>query len=201
MLLDAALATLIISLLAGGRLRRLPDLDLRAPALFVAAALAKVGLGVMGWRGWPPAAQFGGALNIGSYLLLLIAVVLNRHLWGMRIAALGVFLNLLVIAANAGSMPVDRDLAVRAGDVGLVRLLDSPAYIVHKPATPSTRLRVLGDVLPLPLIVPRPRFFVPGSAGDVALTAGACWLILTGLGAFGLHRRSRAGAAERGSTG
>jgi len=41
-------------------------------------------------------------------------------------------------------------------------------------------------VLALPLVVPRPTFFCPGSVGDILVTLGGCWLILSGLGAFGL---------------
>ena len=186
MLLDAALVALIVGAFAGGRLRGLRDFDLRAPSIFILAALLKVGLSILGWRGSTFVLHFGGALNIVSYLLLLVGLWLNRHLWGMRVAAVGVLLNFLVIAANGGSMPVDRALAVQAGSTALVESLDSPSYVIHKPATPATRLRPLADVLRLPLLVPRPRFFAPGSVGDVIVTLGACWLILSALGAFGL---------------
>lgn len=194
MLLDAAMVALIVGAFAGGRLRGLKDFDLRAPGVFILAALVKVGLAILGWRGASFAVQFGGAINIFSYLLLLVGLWLNRHLWGMRIAAVGVLLNFLVIAANGGSMPVDRDLAVQAGSTALVAALDSPAYVIHKPLTPATRLRPLADVLKLPLFIqalvtPGQRFFAPSSIGDVIVTLGACWLILSGLGAFGLGGR------------
>ncbi len=187
MLLDGALLTLIVALLGGGRLRRLKEVDLRAPALFVLAALVQVALVALAVRGSSLAARAGPAALLGSYALLLGALWLNRRWWGMRLAGLGVLLNLAVIAANGGSMPVDRDLAARAGDAGLLRLLDSPTYPLHHPATDETRLAPLADVLPLPMLVPRPRFFAPGSLGDILITTGACWLILSWLGAFGLR--------------
>jgi hypothetical protein len=40
------------------------------------------------------------------------------------------------------------------------------------------------------MLVPRPRFFCPGSVGDVFVTVGACWLILAGVGAFGLGAKA-----------
>ena len=111
MLLDAAVLTIIVGLIGGGRLGRLKNLDLRAPAVFIAAAAVQIGILVLGASGVSAAVLLGGPVHILTYLLLLVGLWLNRHLWGVRIAALGVFLNFLVIAANGGSMPVDRALA------------------------------------------------------------------------------------------
>ncbi len=186
MLLDAAVLAIIVGLVAGGRLTRLKELDLRAPWLFVAAAAVQVGLMVAGARGWVQLAGIGSGLVVASFALVLVGLWLNRRLPGVWVAGIGVLLNFLVIAANGGSMPVDRELAARAGNMRLVEMLDSPAYAKHAAIGPETRLRPLADVLPLPLLVPRPRWFSPGSAGDVLVTIGACWLILAGMRAFGL---------------
>ena len=152
----------------------------------VLAAAVQVGLMIAGARG----IDIGDGVAVGAFILTFVLVLsgiwANRRLPGMWLVGVGVFLNLLVIAANGGSMPVDRDLAVRAGSTAMVELLDSTEYTNHVAAGDRTRLRWLGDVLPLPLIVPRPRFFCPGSVGDILVTLGACWLFLCGLGAFGL---------------
>jgi len=188
MLLDAAVLAFIIAAFAGGRVSRVKALDFKAPSLFIFAAMGKMAVAILGARGSSLAPPIGGPINVAAYVFLCAALALNFHLWGMRLAALGVFLNLIVVFANGGAMPVDRDLAVRAGNYALVRLLDSPNYINHKPATPQTKFRPLADVLPLPLLVPRPTFFAPGSIGDVIVTIGACWLIFSALGTFGLGR-------------
>jgi hypothetical protein len=196
MLLDAAVLTFIVGVIGGGRPGRLSELELRATGLFIAAAGVQIVVMVLGVRGTALVQSVGGPAQIVTYGLLVVALWLNRHLWGVRIASVGVLLNFLVIGANGGSMPVDRELAVRAGNVRLVEVLDSPTYRGHMPATEGTRLRPLGDVVPLPMLVPRPRFFSPGSVGDVFITAGACWLILSGMGAFGLGRRRGAAAPQ-----
>jgi hypothetical protein len=189
MLLDAAILSLVVGLLAGGRLGRFRDVDLKAPWLFIAAAAVSLGVRVSGAAGLPVARALGPWLFAGSYLALAVALWLNRHLRPLWVVALGVFLNFLVIAANGGAMPVDRNLALRAGNEFVVRLLDSPEYTVHKPLTPATRLAPLADVLPLPMLYPRPKFFCPGSVGDVFVTIGACGALLVGLGAFGLGKK------------
>ncbi|MFB3880826.1 MAG: DUF5317 domain-containing protein [Armatimonadota bacterium] len=199
MLLDAVVPATVVGLLAGGRLSRFRDLDLRAPWVFVAAALVQVLLVVAGVRHWDRVAAVGGALVVASFTLLLLGLWVNRRLPGVWVAAIGVFLNLLVIAANGGAMPVDRELAVRAGNQGLVEMLDSPAYAKHKPVGPQTRLRPLADVLPLPMILPRPRWFSPGSVGDAFVTIGACWLILAAMGAFGLRANTPPGGSDPGA--
>ena len=188
MLLDAALLALVVAVTIGrGSLVRLKDLDLRAPGLFLLAALIKVLLMILGMRESPLATHVGVHLNIVSYGLILLGLWWNRRHRPLVLVGLGVILNVLVIFANGGSMPVDRDLAVRAGNAALVELLDSPAYVTHTPITTGTRLRALADVLALPLLIPRPRFFSPGSIGDVFITLGSCWLLLAATGAFGLR--------------
>ena len=196
MLLDAVILTLVVSLLAGGRLGRLKEVELRGVVVFVFAAVVRVVLIALGAKGLPIARSLGPWLSGAAYVALLAALWLNRHLWPLRIVALGVLLNFLVIAANRGSMPVDRALALRCAEARLVQLLDSPEYVVHKPVTSETRLRPLADVLPLPLLFPRPAWFSPGSVGDVFITLGACAMLVTGLGAFGLAPRA---AARRAS--
>ena len=198
MLLDAAVLAIIVGLVAGGRLARLKELGLRAPWVFVAAAVVQVGLMVAGARGWVQLARIGPGLVVASFALVLAGLWVNRRLPGVWVAGIGVFLNFLVIAANGGSMPVDRELAARAGNMRLVEMLDSPAYAKHAAIGPATRLRPLADVLPLPMLVPRPRWFSPGSAGDVFVTVGACWLILAGMGAFGLSANSN-GSDRKGA--
>jgi hypothetical protein len=196
-LLDAAVLAIIVGLVAGGRLTRLKELGLRAPWVFVAAAVVQVGLMVAGARGWVQLARIGPGLVVASFALVLAGLWVNRRLPGVWVAGIGVFLNFLVIAANGGSMPVDGGLAVKAGNARLVEMLDSPAYAKHAAIRPETRLRPLADVLPLPMLVPRPRWFSPGSAGDVFVTVGACWLILAGMGAF----RKRSGANHEDTKG
>ena len=70
MLLDAAVLTIIVGVIAGGRLGRLKDLDLRAPAAFIAAAALQVLLMVLGVRraAMPPAPSVLSLVKISTPL-------------------------------------------------------------------------------------------------------------------------------------
>jgi hypothetical protein len=76
--------------------------------------------------------------------LVAAFLLLNWHLPGMWLAALGLVLNVVVIGAN-GAMPVSREAARisgldQMGDMGLE----------HELLTDRTLLPFLGDVIPLP---------------------------------------------------
>ena len=186
MLLDALLLVFLVALLGGGRLQRLDSLQVRAPWVFVLALALQALALFAGVRGWTPLAQFAGPLYVLSYLMLLAAIALNHRLRPLWIAGLGLGLNLLVIAFNGGRMPVEVALVRRTGRPALIRLLNSKTK--HAPAGPETRLRFLDDNLVLPPPYPNPQVF---SVGDVFVTAGVCWLLFTGMGAFGLGKSGR----------
>lgn len=170
---------------------RLKEIELRGLNLFLAAAAARMVVAVLGAVGSPLAPRVGPWLLAASYLALLGALWVNRRLRPLWIVTLGVALNFFVVAANRGSMPVDRALAVRAGSVEMLRLLDSPNYTLHRVVTPQTRLRFLADVLPLPYAYPRPKWFCPGSVGDIFITLGACATLLWGMGALGINAKCK----------
>lgn len=184
MLSEPVIATALIGAtwLLFYRLRRgafpasLGQVDLRSPGLFILAFGINLLLAVLGLLkvGFIPAVF--PYLYIFSYLVLLIAVFRNWQMLGMKIAALGVALNLLVIIANGGHMPADLRLAERTGKVYLLQSQDYPR---SRPITPQTRLPFLGDVFALTKPYPLPQIF---SLGDIVLTAGACWLVLCLMG-------------------
>lgn len=130
--------------------RRLALPSFRFPLLFLLALLWEGALALLALFRLLPPSLAGPLGQAGAYLLLLPAFALNWSLPPMRLAFLGGVLNGLVILVNGGHMPVDpgalevaglghyRDFLARAGD-GL-----------HILASPSTRLLLLGDWIPLP---------------------------------------------------
>ena len=106
-------------------------------------------------------------LWVAGALLLSVLCWRNKHLHGMRLVAVGVALNALVIVCNSG-MPVGLDAVSELGNsVRALQVVESSA--LYNLQNDETRLIILADVLPVP--GPRPvRAIV--SLGDLLLFAG-----------------------------
>jgi hypothetical protein len=118
----------------------------------------------------------GLGILLVSYALILGFCFLNRRTSGMLVIALGVALNVLVIALNGG-MPTKDDVEERKGHDVHVPI---ERTVKHKPRTSDDRLGLLGDVITLPGL-PNQQF----SAGDIVIGAGVVYLC------FGASRRPR----------
>jgi hypothetical protein len=161
------LVALAVGLLAGGRLEGLGHLPLRHGWLVLVAVLAQA------------AGSFAGGSLYALGLVVsagLVAVFLagNRGIPGTGLVALGLLTNAVVVALN-GAMPVSSDASGKAGvsTQDLVAGTDPR----HELADSSTRLRPLGDVVPVLLPV-HPEVVSPG---DVLVAAGLAQLVVLGM--------------------
>jgi hypothetical protein len=161
------LVALVVGRLAGGSLDRLGRLRLRWRRLVLAA----VGVQVAGVLVGGPAHAVALGLSAGLAVAFLAG---NRGVRGTGLIALGLLANALVVGAN-GAMPVSAEAAGRAG-VGTQDLLTG-ADPRHVLAGDDTRLRWLGDVVPVPL-PGRPEVVSPG---DVLVAAGVAQLVVSGM--------------------
>ena len=147
------------ALLIGGS--RLAELRLRAVRLLVAAAVVQLSTSVL----LPGSAVARGTALVLTVLLVGLFVVGNHQLAGTPLIGAGLLLNLVVVVAN-GAMPVSLTAAQRAGLSPAELRLESDA--MREPVDDATRLRWLGDVVPLALPV-RPQVVSPG---DVLVASG-----------------------------
>lgn len=173
----------LVGLATGDRRFRLDRAPLRRPTLFYIAAALEVGavlppLGRVGFG-----SGLGRALTMAGFLLLLVALAINWHTPGIFLMAIGVGLNLLVITANLGRMPVEREAARAVGASRFYESAAAPGPHRHMRAEDGARLRWLDDRIPLPW-----RQVI--SAGDVILVTGAAWWLLAALGSRLLPVRS-----------
>lgn len=166
---------LTISVLRGGRLVNLGDIELRAWWLLFVA------LGLQFGTGWLPQREssetLGVAMVLFSFFLLLVLVWLNRSEPGMWIAGIGVLMNLTVIAVNGG-MPVLAGAAEVASGFTISEP-DVSGSFKHVPLDESSRLAFFADVIPLRL----------AGIGEV-ISLGDIFLAL-GLGAYLEHELRR----------
>jgi len=177
------LIALLIGWAAGGAVGRLGGLPLNAPQLVVAALLVQLVGAVAGGPVHPVGL-------VVSALLVLAFLARNRRLRGTGLVATGLLLNAVVIGAN-GAMPVSADAAARAG----LALEDLVADARHEPADEATRVRLLGDVVPV-LLPRRPEVVSPG---DVLLSAGLGQLVVAGMLTRGRQALPERVRLDRGS--
>lgn len=187
LLSEAALLTILIGAvwlliyrrITGSFPPRLGQFDLRAPGIFIGCCLALAALMVTSEVKPDLLGRAFPVLYVLLYLILIYAAVRNWHLWGMRLALLGIVLNLIVIAANGGRMPVDLNQLRRTGRPDLEQRLVTGRAPRHAPLSHTTRLAFLADVR---LFTTNDARSNPCSVGDIFITLGACWLILQAMG-------------------
>jgi len=183
MLFEGVLFALLVGLLAGGRLHRLNNLPLRYPGLLIISFIIQLVIMLPPVRRWGVLEPYAPWLVVVSYGLLLFALLSNWRLVDLRVMALGVLLNFLVIAANAGVMPTSPSALRRIDRGDLAMRLEKGRYGKNAILRPNTRLAFLGDRFPLPWpYYPRPCVV---SLGDFFITLGAVLLLWRGTGAFG----------------
>jgi hypothetical protein len=122
----------------------------------------------------------GGAASAAlpfSLLIFLVFVWLNRSLPGMPVLLAGLLLNLLVISANGGWMPISPQTASHlpgGGDAGGFAPGNrfGAKDVLLMPG--ATRFEFLADRFLIPAWLHYPTAF---SLGDVFVAAGAFWLL------------------------
>ena len=151
----------------GGRFRNLASICLRASALVWSALAIQVWLATTSPRSWSLAGRF--ALLLISYLavggwLATNAVAHPALRRAFSLLALGWVLNLAAIVPNGG-MPVS-GAALATSGIPSETAVDEGHFGKHVPASSSTVLPWLGDVIPAPPL----RSAI--SVGDMAMCAG-----------------------------
>lgn len=111
-------------------------------------------------------------LLVASHLVVLPFLFANLSFYGVRLVLVGLLLNLMVMTANGGLMPADRDAVAKVGRHEVTELQVGS----HIPGTKNVlldpsdvRLRGLSDIIVVPF--PRPLTKVV-SIGDVLVFAG-----------------------------
>jgi hypothetical protein len=187
MAIGIVLLSVVLSMIFGGKIERLLNLNFQRLEIIVIAILIQYAVVLSSTAGLD---LFVGTVNYvlaASYLLLIIGLWLNRHIPSMWIIIIGVMLNTFVIIANGGRMPVSTNALYAAGLEQSIPLLLQGNHIKHTLMTDKTILPFLGDILPLH------RAYYPGgnviSIGDVILYLGVFSVIQRVMG----KRKSRRG--------
>lgn len=166
--------SIIIGLLRKGNLSSLSQISLKRIELIVFACLIQGGLIFLGSKKIKFILDYSSYMIIFSYIVLLLAVWYNKKLKGMKIIALGIIFNFIVIVANGGHMPVLLSSLYKAGLNDFALALKEGSYVTHTLITEKTLFRFLADAIPLSPPFPDPSVV---SAGDFLMFYGVFSLI------------------------
>lgn len=179
-LLVAILAGMLVGLVLS-RLQKRPwtGPPLRKSWLVIVALLPQIFfLYLPGIRTWVADGLAAAGLVV-SLALLLVYCWFNRRLSGVWLLALGLALNLLVIAANGGFMPISPQIASRLVSPEILATLSNGDRFGFKDVfllPEHTRLIWLSDFFLPPKGFP---YQVTFSLGDMLLALGTFWLMVT----------------------
>jgi hypothetical protein len=178
-LLAPSLAALILACLLPSTSRSagpFVSLSARAWLLLVAAFVVELLLynPPINTQSW--ALRIGPWLWLATKLLMLGIAIVHRRSFAWQLVALGLALNVVVIAANGGFMPQSTSAAIAVWGEERALAMHAQARLDNTvPMSATTRLNVLADVLPQPAWLPRANVV---SIGDLLLSLGlACWTL------------------------
>jgi len=175
-LLLALTIALLAALLRGGSLRNLADFHLEWSWLAMLALAIQI-VAVYGAKGDGRLYLQQGAL-VASSLLLLPIVWRNRRFPGLALIGLGLALNLAVMVANGGFMPITPEAVARIKHGHLIVHLDGVARMSGSKGIvlprEETALWALSDIFVIPPPFPVASAF---SLGDALVAVGAFVLL------------------------
>jgi hypothetical protein len=179
LLIAPVLLGIVVALLRGGSLRYLATLPFRGAGAIVVSCAIQMVIYVPGLRDSALARQGGAGIYIGALLLVLFGVARNWRLGiAARVALTGLALNMAVIVANGGHMPVNAT-AMRAvqGEARVREIAAHLQYANTEPANGDSRLVFLSDIFPVPVPFGHGNVY---SIGDALIAAGAASLAFQG---------------------
>jgi hypothetical protein len=165
--LEVCLLSLVVGLFRKGDVRRILDVEVKGLGWFISAPVILLPTVYLAHRNVEIFVKAGPFIFLLSQILILIGLFCNRKRSGVPIIFIGMLLNILVMAANGGSMPVNADLLPDLGLDDLSGWLTDPRVIKHTLAGDQTRLYWLGDVIGTPW--PSARVL---SLGDLIMMVG-----------------------------
>jgi Family of unknown function (DUF5317) len=167
-------AALVIAVLIGGDVRRLSQIRIRHIELLLAAFAAKVVVALLGTAHTEIGVTAARPLNVIGAGLLLAVVWFNRRIPGALLFGTGLTLNLVVILAFGGRMPVllPRNLDPNSAVLAILRAGLDP---LHVALDHPQGLWFLGDIFSIPSIGGHSSLV---SIGDLLMAAGVAWLII-----------------------
>lgn len=176
MFLEATVLSLILAKIRGGRFKNLEKVYIKGWYLFIISALIQGLLSIGKKMDIPMANKILGDyllyVMVFTYILMMVPLILNIEKKYMKLLFIGLALNLMVIVANQGRMPVSLNgiEGVKKGINNEVSLPNRDFDIKHEAVDKNTNFVYLADIILIPKPYPLAKIL---SIGDVFLILGA----------------------------
>jgi hypothetical protein len=173
MLVEAVGSAIITAKLQGGKISKLQDIEINKWWLITSAALIEFSASTIRAREieplWRWIDQYVLIIQVFSYTLIIISLLCNIKNRGVKGIVIGVLLNLLVIIANGGRMPVDISGFDPVIYSNTIEILIAGRDLTHEVVSETTNLYFLADIIHLKRPYPLPKSL---SVGDLFIMAG-----------------------------
>lgn len=181
-LLAVIVVAILFSLVKGGRLGNLAKLQIVHEWLPLSLFLVQAGIVLFPIRENREVWSVQAPVIVSSYAGLLAFLYFNRSLPGVKLILLGGVLNLVVILANGGFMPVSQEALRIAGHENLIVARGNRQFVLGSKdivlESSKTRLAPLSDIMVIPEDLPLSGSF---SVGDVLIAIGVSIFLIKAL--------------------
>ena len=172
MFVETFVISILIAVLRKGSLKNLEKTRIKAFYLFIIGLLIQYLPFTFRLAGLKSANLFTDKyykyFYLVSFLFVLTCLLLNIGKRSIQLIFVGTLLNLIVIFANGGSMPVSVD-GLRFSGFPENRLSSDRLDLTHILMGESTKLGFLSDIIPVPKPYPFPKML---SIGDLLIVTG-----------------------------
>lgn len=173
MLIETTVISLIVGKIRGGKLSNIGKIELKAWYLFIVGFVLEFASIYFSSQEVHYISNFIEEYFVfihgTSYVLILIALIINFKHKSMILVFIGTLLNFLVIILNGGQMPVSEAGLKSAGLLENLQMLIDKKVITHTLINETTKLEILGDIITIPKPYPLPKLI---SIGDIFLAIG-----------------------------
>ena len=172
MLVETIVLSLIIGKIRGGRIKNLEQIKFKAWYLLLLGFLLEIiSLLLFANTNLKIAKIITDKffiIQIFTYILLILILILNIRKKGVKIILFGTILNFIPIMANDGRMPVSKVALEKLNLYKQLELLQSNKILTHVLIDKSTKFYYLSDIIPISQII---------SIGDILISIGIFLLI------------------------
>ncbi|NMA49151.1 MAG: DUF5317 domain-containing protein [Tissierellia bacterium] len=178
MFIEPSFLAIVITKFKGGKLKNLENVEIKGFYLITISALLQLSLSLIKKTnvGLTEIINSNYLIYIilSSYILLIIVALLNINKFYMKLFLIGILLNLVVIMANNGKMPVS--ITGLKGIYTETELPEREFDIKHINVNKDTKLRLLADIILIDKPYPLPKIL---SIGDLFIMGGVFFFFHT----------------------